>query len=321
MSTLRVDIDFPVGKAKEQLWRYKAGLGQELICTVSSFKVRTIQGASILKIVGSKDECVYVLEEMVSFYFGSPENPDRLVAASWEHLMPFEVASINHFQIVLDSKKKPFSLLPPSALDATSVNEVAYTHLIFSLVPLAMAYRHFHFKDGTQKDPYLGHNISAAAVQEDTIIGWEHNQIDFHSSHMQHAETRLLADLQSKDPTEKTHPGIHVYSSLEPCFQCAGALLLGGYGCVFYWQQDMDMQLGVGLGKSPLLNMCVAHAGSKVSQKKLGDVHTWFEFGHWFCTDSNLQNLIVQVVPYSHFRQVCELSFGKDAFSCSCCRI
>lgn len=101
-------------------------------------------------------------------------------------------------------------------------------------------------KDGVYDggESYLGHNIGAIAVDSlGQIIDFDfnHNEI-FHSS-MEHAEARLirrafsLSALRLKSGAT-TLVGATIYTSLEPCAQCAGVMALAGLREVIYLQPD-----------------------------------------------------------------------------------
>lgn len=115
---------------------------------------------------------------------------------------------------------------------------------------------------GSTKD-YQGHNIAAIAVDPTGyIVGSAFNHNVLFSSTTQHAEQRLIDNLYARpdalvrrDVGAQGGPGggelvaedamkeLAVYTSLEPCQQCAGKLHLAGIPEVMYCQRDWDIEL------------------------------------------------------------------------------
>ncbi len=108
---------------------------------------------------------------------------------------------------------------------------------------------------------YLGHNIAAIAVDGDgRIIDFDFNHNTLLNSSVEHAESRLVrrvfslvqihhtwnvapetkSDGWSKDDYT-TFENVTVYTSLEPCSQCAGIMALGRVRQVVYLQTDPGM--------------------------------------------------------------------------------
>ena len=91
---------------------------------------------------------------------------------------------------------------------------------------------------------YQGHNIVALAVDGNTGIVLAHafNCITVFNSASQHAEERLvdglLASIHRLCPEKKLPQNTWVFSSLEPCHQCAGKLFLCGVQKVLFLQED-----------------------------------------------------------------------------------
>ena len=118
---------------------------------------------------------------------------------------------------------------------------------------------------------YLGHNIAAIAVDGDgDVIDFDFNHNEIFKSSMEHAEARLLRrlfsltglradwsqalgeDYYSKDPRpddpqslserkerfSTTLSKVTIYTSLEPCAQCAGMMALARIPKVVYLQED-----------------------------------------------------------------------------------
>jgi len=101
---------------------------------------------------------------------------------------------------------------------------------------------------------YLGHNIAALAVDGDgDIIDFEFNHNIVFSSSVEHAESRLIRRIFSLTLLDdgwnlatKPNPtapatfldNVTLYTSLEPCAQCAGIMTLAGVKEVVYLQKD-----------------------------------------------------------------------------------
>ena len=108
---------------------------------------------------------------------------------------------------------------------------------------------------------YKGHNIAALAVNEFGEVvtsAFNHNKV--FGSTAEHAEMRLMDECfrspalhferskVSREAVEKFEvedkmKELTVYTSLEPCQQCSGRLLLAGVPEVVYLQQDPDIML------------------------------------------------------------------------------
>lgn len=109
---------------------------------------------------------------------------------------------------------------------------------------------------------YLGHNIAAIAVDGDgRVIDFDFNHNKLLNSSVEHAESRLIRRVFSLAQIHQTWnvaPGaknnrwpprddyttfenVTVYTSLEPCSQCAGIMALGRVWRVVYLQTDPDM--------------------------------------------------------------------------------
>jgi tRNA(Arg) A34 adenosine deaminase TadA len=108
---------------------------------------------------------------------------------------------------------------------------------------------------------YLGHNIAAIAVDGDGhVIDFDFNHNTVLNSSVEHAESRLVRrvyslaqihDTWNVAPGAKSHTwpkddyttlaNVTVYTSLEPCSQCAGIMALGRVWEVVYLQTDPGM--------------------------------------------------------------------------------
>jgi tRNA(Arg) A34 adenosine deaminase TadA len=116
--------------------------------------------------------------------------------------------------------------------------------------------KHRRFLEGD----YLGHNIAAIAVDGDGhIIDFEFNHNALMNSSVEHAESRLVRRIFSltqihdswNTSTDKftasddynTFEKVTVYTSLEPCSQCAGIMALARVKQVIYLQTDSQMNL------------------------------------------------------------------------------
>ena len=91
---------------------------------------------------------------------------------------------------------------------------------------------------------YHGHNIAAIAVDAETkkVLAHAFNCIVRFGSSTEHAEERLIDGLfKSIHRTfgaRQLPPRTWVFSTLEPCHQCAGKLFLAGVERVLYLQED-----------------------------------------------------------------------------------
>ena len=105
---------------------------------------------------------------------------------------------------------------------------------------------------------YRGHNIAALAVDHDGyIIDFDFNHNTLYDSSAEHAEGRLVRRLFSltqlqdawniasgDNPSDKYSNALSrvtIYTSLEPCTQCTGIMMLGRVRSVIYLQSDPDM--------------------------------------------------------------------------------
>jgi len=97
-------------------------------------------------------------------------------------------------------------------------------------------------------DNYDGHNIAAIAVNavSGLVLGVAFNQCVLNRSTAAHAEERLidrlfatsdLLDLDAKKYNKLLHDVV-VYSTLQPCYQCAGKLIMAGVKQVIWLQDD-----------------------------------------------------------------------------------
>jgi tRNA(Arg) A34 adenosine deaminase TadA len=104
---------------------------------------------------------------------------------------------------------------------------------------------------------YLGHNIGALAVDATgDIIDFDFNHNQIFGSSAEHAEARLVrrvfsltqlydgweTRLEDDPPRTRGYStllgGVTIYTSLESCAQCSGAMALGQVGEVVYLQRD-----------------------------------------------------------------------------------
>jgi tRNA(Arg) A34 adenosine deaminase TadA len=109
-------------------------------------------------------------------------------------------------------------------------------------------------RPGIRPRDYMGHNIAAIAVDGDgDIIDFEFNHNEVFCSGVEHAESRLirrifslalldegwnLAGRRSSSKPATNLSNVTVYTSLEPCAQCAGIMTLCGVKNVVYLQRD-----------------------------------------------------------------------------------
>jgi tRNA(Arg) A34 adenosine deaminase TadA len=147
-------------------------------------------------------------------------------------------------------------------------------HRVFSLMLMALVHHYWNgnkkglkgeypWNETGDKGPhgdgdYLGHNIAAIAVDaHGRVIDFEFNHNELFNSSAEHAETRLIrrvyamgqvsdtwieGDAPARDGGA-TFADITVYTSLESCSQCAGAMALARVKEVVYLQTDPGMYL------------------------------------------------------------------------------
>jgi tRNA(Arg) A34 adenosine deaminase TadA len=105
-----------------------------------------------------------------------------------------------------------------------------------------------------RKVDYLGHNIACLAVDGDgDIIDFDFNHNEVFSSSVEHAESRLIRRIFSLTQLEEgwnlagnpdasaiasNLSNVTVYTTLEPCAQCAGIMTLAAVKEVVYLQKD-----------------------------------------------------------------------------------
>lgn len=125
----------------------------------------------------------------------------------------------------------------------------------YPLNPTKEEYPEFKYLDSN----YLGHNISAIAVDGDgNVIDFEFNHNEIYNSSVEHAESRLIRRVFSLSQISDTwnivakeidRPirygtllnNVSVYTSLESCSQCAGIMALATLKEVVYLQTDPGM--------------------------------------------------------------------------------
>jgi tRNA(Arg) A34 adenosine deaminase TadA len=154
----------------------------------------------------------------------------------------------------------------------------AERHRIYSLLLLALIAHHWtplkrgrrgHYPWSGDSDggtarhyEYLGHNIAALGVDGNgRILDFEFNHNAIFDSSAEHAEVRLVRRLYSLahvsdswSPVTLTGQGgtverpsyvnlsdVTIYTSLESCSQCAGAMMLAQVKEIVYLQTDPDM--------------------------------------------------------------------------------
>ena len=106
--------------------------------------------------------------------------------------------------------------------------------------------------------------VGAVIVLDGEVIGRGHNQVRARNSPLAHAE--LLALTQATRLREEPRlPGATVYTTLEPCFMCAGALSHARVGRVVWAVRDPKFGACVSLAEvlsDPRLNHCAqVHEG------------------------------------------------------------
>jgi len=168
-------------------------------------------------------------------------------------------------------KLRPVSELATRPLPLLTPQE-SERYTIYSLALMALTLRYWNgnkygrnklyplneaFEPVTNKradGDYLGHNISAFAVDRDGLIidfAFNHNEV--YNSSVEHAEARLLKRIfslsqihdswdtgreLSAKPYSTLMKEVTVYTTLESCAQCSGMMALGQLKSVVFLQDD-----------------------------------------------------------------------------------
>lgn len=85
--------------------------------------------------------------------------------------------------------------------------------------------------------------IGAVIIQEGTTLAETHNQTIHRKDPTAHAEL-LAIQLALKASGEDRLPGATLYVTLEPCAQCAGAIILSKVGRVVFGAYDRRVGMG-----------------------------------------------------------------------------
>ena len=107
----------------------------------------------------------------------------------------------------------------------------------YTLMSYAVVYKNWQSDTTTQK---RGHNIGCVVVNSnDTVVYWARNCNKILSNGTQHGEVRaMLGYINAKRSYNlKNHT---IYTSLEPCAQCAGMMTLQSIERTVYGQKDPD---------------------------------------------------------------------------------
>ncbi|MCP4213635.1 MAG: nucleoside deaminase [bacterium] len=126
---------------------------------------------------------------------------------------------------------------------------------IYSLLAYAIVNKDWQEENET---PRRGHNIGAVLVSDKgELVGWARNCNHRDNNGTQHAEVRLmLGYLVTKSSNHDGYlDGFTVYTTLEPCVQCAGMMCLLKVKRVVYGQDDKDYtcpgeEMKIGYGKA-----------------------------------------------------------------------
>jgi tRNA(Arg) A34 adenosine deaminase TadA len=163
-------------------------------------------------------------------------------------------------------------LKPPDLGDLTEADKAR--HRVYLLLVMALVYKHrngnkngpvgfYNYRDeqltgdvskngkliGKLYDrgrPYLGHNIAAIAVDSTPeVVDFDFNHNAVFASSLEHAEARLIRRINSLAGLTTLKPirDMTVYTTLEPCAQCAGIMALAGVKTVVYVQPDEGTRL------------------------------------------------------------------------------
>ncbi len=95
------------------------------------------------------------------------------------------------------------------------------------------------FKDWQEAGPNKrGHNIGSILVdKEGTIVRWARNCNTILNNGTQHGEVRLIIGYLNSSP-KRMLDGYTIYTTLEPCAQCSGMMILTHVSRTVYGQTD-----------------------------------------------------------------------------------
>lgn len=83
-----------------------------------------------------------------------------------------------------------------------------------------------------------GYNIAAVLVdKDDSIVFWARNCVNADSDFSAHAEVQAMQGYVHTGRTDRP-TGFRLYTTLEPCAQCAGMSMIGGIQRVVFGQTD-----------------------------------------------------------------------------------
>ena len=90
--------------------------------------------------------------------------------------------------------------------------------------------------------------IGAVIVQNGEVIGAGHNRVRTDRNPMRHAELEALRDAVARTGDTRL-PGATVYTTVEPCFMCAGVLVHARVERVVWAIRDPKFGAGASLGQ------------------------------------------------------------------------
>jgi len=111
--------------------------------------------------------------------------------------------------------------------------------------------------------------IGAVVVEEDVVLGEAHNETVRRNVPTAHAEVLALHQALRKKGTDRL-PNATLYVTLEPCAQCAGALVLTKIGRVVFGAFDHRAGMGGSVGdllRHPRLNHRIEVVGGVLEEE------------------------------------------------------
>lgn len=133
----------------------------------------------------------------------------------------------------------PVYSVPPTVQAVEAPDTPWLRHLYMALV-YAIAAKCFSTYGSTRdkSDPELGNNIASLLVGPDNqILAWGRNKGASHATW--HGETGLIQAYQDRSGGAKLKAGSRLFTTLEPCFMCAGVITHSGSGIkVYYGHKD-----------------------------------------------------------------------------------
>lgn len=129
---------------------------------------------------------------------------------------------------------------PPTVDEVPEMKDTPYSRQLFMALVYAIAGKCFSKYSLDHKVTKMGdgNNIASLLVgSKNQLLAWGRNKGSTHATW--HGETGLIQAYQAKNGGQELPPGCRLYTTLEPCFMCAGVITHTGTGVeVFYGHKD-----------------------------------------------------------------------------------